>query len=76
MGYFLRAQANFWGKIWFVFVSLRAHMRFDVEVLDFYNYILAVLGLATVLATFSKSWGILFPNLPVTLLPNLKVEWF
>jgi len=31
-------------------------MMFDVDVLDFYDDILAVLGLATVLATFSKSW--------------------
>jgi hypothetical protein len=31
-------------------------MRFDVDVLDFYDDILAVFDLATVLATFSKSW--------------------
>ncbi len=31
-------------------------MRFDVDALDFYDDILAVFDLATVLATFSKSW--------------------
>ncbi len=48
-------------EMWFVAVTLRVHMRFDVDVLDFYDEILAFFGLATVLTTFPKIWGF-FPQ--------------
>jgi hypothetical protein len=38
-------------------------LRFDVDVLDFYDEILAFFGLEAILATFSKILGNFFTNL-------------
>jgi hypothetical protein len=70
LGYFLKAPAIIGGEIWFVVGILRVKKGSDEDPLDFQieldEDILALFGLATVLASISKNWAI-FSNLLVTL---------
>jgi hypothetical protein len=67
-GYFLKPQANFVGEIWFVVGILRVPKGYDVDFqIQLDEYILALFGLATVLAYIFKICGI-FSNLLVTLI--------